>query len=228
VYPFRKEAVEQLSDGELVRLLLAGNQDAMAVIFDRYYRLVMSVALRIIHDVEEAEDVVQTVFTDFYQRAEIFDETKGNLKGWLLQYTYGRSFNQKRKLKSHSFYEQVELEEMDVEQRSKQSERVADLDQQDATRLVEQILPKLTEKQRAVIELVFFEGMKLSEVASRTGESPGNVHHAYYRGIDKLRAFLTESDEHSKNKAKEPKHRMSWLRKSAKAPQRLTREVDIA
>ena len=224
----RKDAVGQLTDGELVRLLLAGNQDAMAVIFDRYYRLVMSVALRIIHDVGEAEDVVQTVFTDFYQRAELFDEAKGNLKGWLLQYTYGRSFNQKRKLKNHSFYEQVELEEMDVEQRKNRSERVADLESQDATRLVEQILPQLTEKQRSVIELVFFEGMKLSEVAARTGESPGNVHHAYYRGIDKLRTFLSQSQECSRNEAKEPKHRMSWLRKPAKAPQRLTREVDIA
>lgn len=224
----RKDAVEQLSDGELVRHLLAGDQEAMAVIFDRYYRLVMSVALRIIHDVGEAEDVVQTVFTDFYQRAELFDETKGNLKGWLLQYTYGRSFNHKRKLKNHSFYEQVELEEMDVEQRKNRSERVADLESQDATRLVEQILPQLTEKQRSVIELVFFEGMKLSEVAARIGESPGNVHHAYYRGIDKLRTFLTRSQEYSRNEAKEPKHRMSWLRKPAKAPQRLTREVDIA
>ena len=228
MYPFRKDAVGQLSDGELVRLLLAGNQDAMAVIFDRYYRLVMSVALRIIHDVGEAEDVVQTVFTDFYQRAELFDEAKGNLKGWLLQYTYGRSFNQKRKLKNHSFYEQVDLEEMDVEQRKNRSERVADLESQDAMRLVEQILPQLTEKQRSVIELVFFEGMKLSEVAARTGESPGNVHHAYYRGIDKLRSFLTQSQEYSRNEAKEPKHRISWLRKPGKAPQRLAREVDIA
>ena len=228
MYPFRKDAVGQLSDGELVRLLLAGNQDAMAVIFDRYYRLVMSVALRIIHDVGEAEDVVQTVFTDFYQRAELFDEAKGNLKGWLLQYTYGRSFNQKRKLKNHSFYEQVDLEEMDVEQRKNRSERVADLESQDAMRLVEQILPQLTEKQRSVIELVFFEGMKLSEVAARTGESPGNVHHAYYRGIDKLRSFLTQSQEYSRNEAKEQTERISLLRKPGKAPQRLAREVDIA
>ena len=121
MYLSRKDAVDEVSDGDLVRLLLAGDQEAMAVIFDRYYRLVMSVALRIIHDVGEAEDVVQTVFADFYQRAELFDESKGNLKGWLLQYTYGRSFNQKRKLRNHNFYEQVELEEMDVEQRKKQT-----------------------------------------------------------------------------------------------------------
>ena len=72
MYLSRKDAVDEVSDGDLVRLLLAGDQEAMAVIFDRYYRLVMSVALRIIHDVGEAEDVVQTVFTDFYQRAELF------------------------------------------------------------------------------------------------------------------------------------------------------------
>lgn len=224
----RKDTAEQIPDGELVRLLVAGDHDAMAVIFDRYYRLVMSVALRIIRDVQEAEDVVQTVFTDFYQKAEIFDETKGNLKTWLLQYTYGRSFNQKRKLKNHCFYEQVELVEMDVEQGKKQSERVANLDTQDATRLVEQILPQLTEKQRSVIELVFFEGLKLSEVASRTGESPGNVHHAYYRGIEKLRGFLIQSEEHHSNDSNMPKERMSWLRTTGKAPQRLTGEVDIA
>jgi RNA polymerase sigma-70 factor (ECF subfamily) len=228
VHLSRKDAADQMPDGELVRLLVAGDHDAMAVIFDRYYRLVMSVALRIIHDVEEAEDVVQTVFTDFYQKAEIFDETKGNLKTWLLQYTYGRSFNQKRKLKNRCFYEQVELDEMDIGQSTKRSERVADLDSQDATRLVEQILPLLTEKQRSVIELVFFDGFKLSEVASRTGESPGNVHHAYYRGIEKLRGFLIEAEEHHSNDANMPKERLSWLRTPGKAPQRLTGEVDIA
>jgi RNA polymerase sigma-70 factor, ECF subfamily len=224
----RRETVEQLPDGELVRLLLSGDDEAMAVIFDRHYRLIMSVALRIVHDVGDAEDVVQTVFTDFYQRAEIFDETKGNLKTWLLQCTYWRSFNQRRKLRNRCVNEHVEIEEMDAGRHSKGPERVADMDSRDVARLVEQILPKLTEKQRSVIEKVFFEGMKLSEVASLTGESSGNIHHAYYRGIDKLRALLTPSQEQDRSAANKPKQRMSWLRRPGRAPQRLTREVDIA
>jgi len=57
------------------------------------------------------------------------------------------------------------------------------LDPRDATRLVEQILPRLNEKQRFVIERVFFEGVKISEVASPTGEPLGNLLHAYYRGV---------------------------------------------
>jgi hypothetical protein len=54
----RSENLEQCSDAELVRLLVTGNRDAMTVIFDRYYRLVMSVALRMLHDVGAAEDVI--------------------------------------------------------------------------------------------------------------------------------------------------------------------------
>jgi RNA polymerase sigma-70 factor (ECF subfamily) len=65
----RDDALEKLTDAELVRLLIACNHDAMTVIFDRYGRMVMSVALHIIHDTAEAEDVVQIVFTEFYQKA---------------------------------------------------------------------------------------------------------------------------------------------------------------
>src|SRR5258708_14682933 len=109
----RADNLQQESDAELVRLLVAGNHDAMTVIFDRYYRLVMSVALRMLHDVAEAEDVVQIVFTHFFQKANLFDATKGNLGTWLLQYAYGRTINHKRSLNARHFYDQVPLNEAD-------------------------------------------------------------------------------------------------------------------
>jgi len=217
--------VKQLSDSELVRLLVSGDSDAMAVVFDRYYRLVMSVALRILHDTAEAEDVVQTVFTDFYKKAHLFDATKGSLRTWLLQYAYGRSFNQKRRLRARGFYEQVEFDEMGAGSPNPRSERVLDLETPDACRLVEQILPSLNDKQRAVIELVFFGGLKLSEVASQTGESLGNVHHAYYRGIDKLRAALLGTGAEASDSRIRSRSRLSWFRRIRQAPQHLGEEV---
>ena len=54
--------LQEAGDPELVRQLRAGNDDALAVIVDRYQRLVLSVALRIVKNQCEAEDVVQTVF----------------------------------------------------------------------------------------------------------------------------------------------------------------------
>ena len=53
------KTLQTLTDPELVCLLVSGNQDAMTVIIDRYWRLVMSVALHILHDTGEAEDVAQ-------------------------------------------------------------------------------------------------------------------------------------------------------------------------
>jgi RNA polymerase sigma-70 factor, ECF subfamily len=217
--------VKQLSDDELARRLVSGDHDAMAVIFDRYYRLIMSVALRILHDAAEAEDVVQTVFTDFYTKAHLFDGAKGSLRTWLLQYAYGRSFNQKRKLRARGFYGQVEFDEMATGTPHLCSERVLDLDTPDACRLVEQILPSLNDKQRIVIELVFFGGFKLSEVAAQTGESLGNVHHAYYRGIERLRSALLGAGGEASDNPIRSRVRLSWFRRIRQAPQHLGEEV---
>jgi RNA polymerase sigma-70 factor, ECF subfamily len=217
--------LEHSSDAELVCLLVAGNSDAMEIIFDRYYRLVMSVALRILHDTAEAEDVVQNVFVAFYERAELFDPAKGNLRTWLLQYAYGRSFNQKRKLRLRHFHRQVDFEHVEADLLNEHPEKVFDLEVPEAARLVDQILPKLNEKQRAVLEAVFFEGLKLSEIAVTTGESLGNVHHAYYRGIEKLRTFLSEPPQETASQGSALERRFSWLRKTSPATARLREEV---
>jgi len=106
----KKEAAAAFDDAELVRLLVTGNRDAMEVIFDRYYRLVMRITLNIVRDTGEAQDVCQIVFTDFYRHAKLFDPARGNLKTWLMQYAYGRSINGRRRLKARGFYEQTDIE----------------------------------------------------------------------------------------------------------------------
>ena len=224
----RPDNLRQQSDAELVRLLVAGNQDAMTVIFDRYYRLVMSVSLRMLHDVAEAEDVVQIVFTHFFQKASLFDATKGNLGTWLLQYAYGRTINHKRRLNARHFYNQVPLDEMDPDSLPATYVHAFDLDSRTAARLVEQILPRLNDKQRFVIERVFFEGVKISEVASPTGEPLGNLLHAYYRGIEKLRRFLCETHHAASHEETSGERQSLWRRKAAKASGPLRGEVQIA
>lgn len=226
----RDESLKHLKDPDLVRLLLAGNHDAMTVIFDRYWRLVMSVALRILHDAGEAEDVAQAVFTEFYERAGLFDASKGNLRTWLLQYSYGRSFNQKRRLKAHGFFEQIEVEEAERIDRDAGPEYASEATTQDTAILVHEIMPHLTNKQRHVIELAFFEGMKLSEVATQSGEPIGNIRHLYYRGLEKLRTILGQPAAPNAAAPSAPKtseKKMSWLRRSRTASRPLAGEVDV-
>jgi len=99
-----------LTDEQLVCCLLAGEQDALAVLFDRYHKLVFSVAVRIVNDPGEAEEVVQVVFLDFFRGLARFDPDKGILKVWLLQYAYHRALNRRRDLAASHFYKWVDLD----------------------------------------------------------------------------------------------------------------------
>jgi RNA polymerase sigma-70 factor (ECF subfamily) len=58
--------------------LRKGQRDALAAIFDRYQKLVLSIALKIVRDPGEAEDVTQTVFLDVYRAVAQFDPSKGS------------------------------------------------------------------------------------------------------------------------------------------------------
>jgi len=183
--------LHDFDDAELVQMLVTGNRDAMEVIFDRYYRLVMRITLNIVRDMSEAQDVCQIVFTDFYRQARLFDPARGNLKTWLVQYAYGRSINSRRRLKSRGFYEQTEIEAINPAVLAGVT-KLFDLESAETRRLIEQVLATVPDRQRVVIEGVCFQGMTMREVAEATGESIGNVQHSYYRGIEKLRKLLVE------------------------------------
>jgi RNA polymerase sigma-70 factor (ECF subfamily) len=94
--------------------LRGGCNDALAVLFDRYYRLVLSIALKIVRDPGQAEDVMQTVFLEMFRSAAQFDPVKGTTKVWILQYTYHRAINRKQHLNARKFYGQTDLEEVDT------------------------------------------------------------------------------------------------------------------
>jgi RNA polymerase sigma-70 factor (ECF subfamily) len=102
--------LSNLADEELMLRVTSGWQDALSVLFDRYHRLVFSVALRIVRDPGEAEEVVQTVYLDIFRAAANFDPRKGIFKVWILQYAYHRALHRKRHLVANHFYRWDDLE----------------------------------------------------------------------------------------------------------------------
>ena len=98
------EQLNKLADSDLIAHLTAGHNDALAVLFDRYHRLILSVAFKILRDPAEAEDVMQSVFLEIYRVAGQFEASRGSAKVWLLQYAYHRSINRREYLKLRGFY----------------------------------------------------------------------------------------------------------------------------
>lgn len=183
--------LQGLSDTDLFQQLIDGRHDAFAVILDRYQRLVFSVAFRIVKDEGEAEDLVQTVFADIFKKMEQFDPARGTLKVWLLQYAYSRSINRRHYLEQRQFYSRAEVDEVTTLGYTMGATRSAGLSTAEVSRMVAQALSSLNEKQQRAITLVNFQGLTLDEAAERSGETLPAIRHHYYRGLMKLREFIS-------------------------------------
>lgn len=177
----------RLSDDRLMQEVCAGNDDAFAVVFKRYHHLVQTVALRILRDAAEAEDMTQAVFLEIFRNAARFDYQRGSLKVWLLQYAYTRSMNRRNYLLVRHAYDTKEVSTMDEAERFWFPER---LQLQEASHLSSEAMACLTDSQRQTITMVFFEGLTCREIAVRTGDTYANIRHHYYRGLDQMRSYL--------------------------------------
>ena len=176
-----------LSDEQLIREMLAGNTDAFAVVFKRYHRLVHLVALRILRDAGEAEDLTQTVFLEVYRKLGQFDAARGTLKVWLLQHAHSRSVNRRNYLLVRQFHNQVDLTAVEDERGLWSPIRPP---VQETNQVTNEVLSALPEAQRQTIEMYFFQGLSLKEIAQRRDETFSNVRHHYYRGLERLRFYL--------------------------------------
>ena len=182
--------VPNLSDEAVMGQLRQGHPDALPILFDRFYRLVLKIALRILRDAGEAEDLMQEVFLEIFKKAAQFDPAKGSLKTWILQYAYHRSLSRRQYLALRDFYDRQQITECEICVPNSLNVSWRGLTFQEWRRVIEQGLATLNEKQRKTLELACFQGLLLSEIAERTKESLTNVRHHYYRGLDGLRKFL--------------------------------------
>ena len=181
--------MKELTDNELMADLQTGHGDALAVLFDRYHRLVLSIALKIVRDRAEAEDVMQNVFLEIFRAAAQFDPAKGTTKTWLLEYAYHRSFNRRQQLAARHFYQETNIEQLETSI-SESNSLLGRLSRPELKHLIRQGLASLNNRQRRVLELASYDGMSMNEIADKTGETVSNVRHYYYRGLKKLRSFV--------------------------------------
>lgn len=173
-------------DEELMARLQARDSGALHVLFDRYSRLVLGIGLRILRDYGEAEEIVQEAFFYVYRKADLFDASKGMVKGWIVQVAYHRALDRRAYLSRRGFYLGTDIESLDDTLLG-----ITDLDREIRSKLnrdqLEKAFEALPERQRRTLELFYFEGLELREIAEKLDEHPANVRHYYYRGLEKLR-----------------------------------------
>src|ERR1039457_1738552 len=96
-------------DASLLALVQSGGEHAMATLFDRYSKVVYSVALRVLRDPASAEDVLQEVFMQIWRNPDSFTTARGNLGGWLAIVSRNRSIDALRRKRPTTNVDDVAL-----------------------------------------------------------------------------------------------------------------------
>jgi len=185
---------KEATDEALLTQISHGDGEALAILFRRYARLVWSVARRILGNSEEADDLLQDVFLYLKRKASAFDSAKGPARSLIVHITYQRAISRRRYLTSRHFYSSEDLEDENARQVLAPAATLYDesLEAHFGREGLKKALNGLSAEQQETLQLYFFEGFSLEEIAARTGQSFGNVRHHYYRGLEKLRKQMPE------------------------------------
>jgi RNA polymerase sigma-70 factor (ECF subfamily) len=154
-------------DTQLLNRVRSGDEQAMATLYDRYSRVVYSVALRVLRDASSAEDVLQEVFLGIWRNPQSFVSTRGSLAGWLAVVARNRSIDVLRRRRPSESIEEMQL--ASPYNLANEAERNTLMER------ARTIIRHLPPEQRKTLEMAFFDGLTHTEIAEMTGDPLGTV-----------------------------------------------------
>jgi RNA polymerase sigma-70 factor, ECF subfamily len=160
-----------------------GDQQAMTELFDQYSRMVYSVALRVLKDPGQAEDVMQEIFFQVWRNPEAFVSGRGSLGAWLAVMARNRAIDSLRKRRPTDSVDDVVL--------ASNSDLGSEVERNRMMEKVRGVLKDLPMEQQNSVELAFFEGLTHSEIAARTGDPLGTVKTRIRSALITLRKAIT-------------------------------------
>ncbi len=155
------------SDYRLVTRIVHRDEGAFGAIYDRYSRLIYSVALRVVRDAGIAEDILHDIFLNLWRSPQQFDGARGKLAPWLAVIARNRAIDWIRRQHPQEDLSEVQL--VADECLADEFERKA------AIARVRAALNALPEKQRVALELAFFQGLTHAAIAAQAGEPLGTI-----------------------------------------------------
>lgn len=179
------------ADLALLHAIRARDEEALLALYDRYQRLLFSLALRIVGDRETAEEVLQDVFVRVWDGSAGFDGQRGNVSAWLFGITRNRAIDV---LRSH--HHRSRQRERDPLPEYARDDDGSDLAEWTALRItVRQALDALPPERRVPVELVYFGGMTHREAAVALGQPLGTTKGRIRAAMEQLRAILEPQEK---------------------------------
>ncbi len=172
--------------------LRSGDATAVGDLYDRYAKTALGLALKIVRDAEEAEDIVHDAFMAVVERAHQYQAERGTVAAWLLTTVRNLSLDRTRRRTRRAQIAdndlRPEVEALGIAVDDPETRLTLERERK-AVRDAMNILPKA---QRDTLIIAFFEGLSYPEMAERDGVPLGTIKSRAARAIHALRSCLTD------------------------------------
>lgn len=167
-------------DAALVAAMAAGDRSALSQLYARHAGLLLGLAMRIVRDRREAEDLLHDVFLEAWRSAKAFDPKRGRVRTWLAIRMRSRALDLQKSARVSRNAGDAGLEQLVDEGVAASPDHAR----------VRAALAALGPEQRRVLELAYFEGLSCTEIAARVEIPVGTVKSRLAAGLDRLRGHL--------------------------------------
>jgi RNA polymerase sigma-70 factor, ECF subfamily len=178
-------------DSDLLTLIAKGDRRAFGHLYDRSSQVLFTLSLRMLGDREEAEDLLQEVYTEVWRKSVRYDARRGSPMAWLITLTRSRGIDRLRARTSRGHGMTDSIDDAPVAQT--QGRDPTPFDQQadaEVRVMVMKALVELPAAQRQALELSYYEGLSHSEIAERLKEPVGTIKTRIKLGMSKLKIAL--------------------------------------
>lgn len=176
------------SDLDLLYAMREGQKSALRLLYDRYSRLVYGLAYRILNNAEEAEDLTQEIFLTIWHR-DTYNPKRASFSSFLSLLTRSRAIDRLRSRGTRSKFLQ-RWQGMVKSETTTSPLESASIDERST--LIRQALAQLSDSEREVLEIAYYEGLSQTEIAQRLNIPLGTVKTRSRQGLLKLRQSLQD------------------------------------
>jgi RNA polymerase sigma-70 factor (ECF subfamily) len=165
---------------------------AFEELYTRYSNILYATAMKFLKEDADAQDVVQDVFIQIWDKAKLYDPAKGKPLTWALTMTRNRSIDRIRAIQRRTRLRDDFEKETVADESAGIREALSGVDASERTQILRDAVARLSPEQRKVIDLAFFGGLTQSEIADRLGEPLGTIKARARRGLMKMKELLGE------------------------------------
>jgi len=184
------EELESFDEIDLIRRIGDGDRQSFEQFYQRYSGIIFSTALRVLNDPTDAEDVTQDVFVMIWNKAGMYDSSRGKPLTWAVTMTRNKAIDRLRSLQRRFRLKEEAGKEAECGDVIHERRPVDEVDTAETNQLVRKAVDKLSLDQRQVIEMAYFKGLTQNEIADQLNEPLGTIKARIRRGMIKLRKLV--------------------------------------